>query len=226
MRWELATKEQLWTIIRTDGKCPLPLLEGVFHEAVSRGMIQQFILSVIKKKFGISENGQKLLKVTHEDLIQIGYEGALKALKAFEPGKGSLSNLLFITISQLYGQHIQYVDAQKRQREEFSYNQLISENDHKQRNMEFYLIDKGTNVEKKVITKIQLEEKLSLLNDIQKETFLRFFKGFTYEEIGQQMDAKKTTVAARMKTALWLMTGRNLNLKDLGIFERASFKGA
>lgn len=220
MDYSKATNEQLWTIIKADAECPLPLLEGVFREAVNRGMIKQFILYVMKKKQLTNDKIYSLLEMTHEDLIQAGYEGALRAIRDYQPNKGTFSNLLFVTVSQAYGRLFQFIEAEKRKKDEVSYHTILSE----ENTMEYYLADNRTNVEKTVIHKLQLEEKLSLLNPIQKETFLRFFIGYTYQEIGEQMNAKKSTVARRMDAALAKMAGKNINLKKLGIFERASFK--
>jgi RNA polymerase sigma factor (sigma-70 family) len=218
--WSKASNEQLWVIIRSDSECPLTLLEGVFREAVNRGMIEHFILSIIKKKGLASEKARMVLEMSHEDLIQLGYEGALKAIRDFQTGKGTFSSLLFLAISQAYGKQFQYVESLKRQREEVSYNSTISG----ENTMEYYLIDNRTNVEKTVIMKLYLEEKLSLLSPIQIETFQRFFIGYTYNEIAEQMNTKKSTVARRMEAALIRMTGKNINLAKLGLIERVSFK--
>jgi RNA polymerase sigma factor (sigma-70 family) len=195
-------------------------MRGVFQEAVSRGMIKQFILSVMKKKRLFSEKVRKILDMTTEDLIQVGYEGALKAIKGFQPGKGTFSNLLYVTVSQAYGLQFQYAETEKRKRDEVSYDKGISE----ENTMEYYLVDQRTNVEKTVITRMMLEEKLSLLSSIQRETFQRFFVGYTYSEIGEQMGAHKSTVARRMEAALIRMCGQKINLAKLGLIERVSYK--
>jgi RNA polymerase sigma factor (sigma-70 family) len=215
-----ATNDQLWVILRSDSNCSLSLMERVFREAVDRGMIKQYILSVMTKKGLVTEKHRRILEMSHDDLIQLGYEGALKAMRDFKPGKGTFSNLLFLAISQSYGQQFQYAETEKRKREEVSYNKVISE----ENTMEYYLVDHLTNVEKTVITKLQLEEKLSMLNPTLRETFLLYFVGYSYNEIAERMQVKKSAIRERMKKAFILMTGQNINLLKLGVFERSSFK--
>lgn len=222
MDYTKATNTQLWSILRADYECPLPLLEGVFNEAVYRGMIRRFILYVVKEKYTSSKNAQEQLKITHEDLIQLGYEGASIAMKKFKPGKASFNRLLFICISNVFGQQRKYILAEKRQFEECSYNESLS--DDNSVTWEKFLVDYRTNVEKAVITKIRLEEKLSLLSEVQKDTFLRFYKGFTYQEIADQMNISKNTVSTRMSGALKRMTGQHINLFKLGFTEKTFYK--
>lgn len=221
MDYTLATNQQLWTIMKSDAECPLPLLEGVFHEAVNRKMIVPLILTVIKKKFGSSEQARKALEMEHDDLIQLGYEGALRAIQEYKPGKGIFSSFLYRNISHAYGWRYQFLKAHKRQIEESSYHQNLEEDSTLEY---YYLVDLKTNVEKTVLDKIQFEEKLSTLSDVQRDTFMRFFKGFTYKEIAEQMGTKKSCISSRMKKCFIKMTGHDVNLRDLGLVERVSFK--
>jgi RNA polymerase sigma factor (sigma-70 family) len=218
MNYVLATNDQLWIIMKSDWDCPLPLLEGIFQEAVNRGMIKQIIISVMKEKRLTNERTQSIIRMEYEDLVQLGYEGAVNALIGFSPGKGSFVHFLYLKISQTYGKLFEYEDAEKRKRNDFIPNDGME--------MEFYFVDYRTNVEKIVLNKIRLEEKLSLLNPIQKETLLRFFQGYTLQEIAEQMNTKKCTAHARLTKAMIKMTGKKVDFRKLGVLERPTLKGA
>jgi RNA polymerase sigma factor (sigma-70 family) len=220
VRYALANDKQLWNIMKSDPECPLHLLEGVFQEASERGLIRQYILAVVKKKFGSSERAQELLKMTHEDIIQTGYEGAIKALKQFNPGKGVFTSFLYLKISQVLGQTLDGLQVQKRQGDVLSYDETIGED----KTFEYYLKDQRHNTERAALDNIHFEQLLSLLSPVQKDTFMRMFQGYTYTEIAEQLGTKKSTISERIKTSFIKMTGQNINLAKLGVFERASFK--
>lgn len=220
MRYSLADDTQLWNIMKSDAECPLHLLEGVFQEASERGMIRQYVLAVVKKKFGSSERAQELLKMTHEDIIQTGYEGAVKALKEFKPGKGVFTSFLHMKVSQVYGMALEVLMTQKRQGDVMSYDETIGED----MTFEYYLEDHRHNTERAALDNIHFEQLLSLLSPVQKDTFMRMFKGYTYAEIAEQLGTKKSAVSERIKTSFIKMTGKNINLKEIGVFERASYK--
>lgn len=221
MDYTKATNKQLWAIIRGDMECPLPLMEGVFHEAVDRGMIKQFVIAVIKDRFGSLNIAQSILKMPYAELIQVGYEGAMIAIRDFKPGKSSFSRFLFLNISRIFGRLSNYMDAKKREREEFSLNQFISDGGD---TFERYMVDWATNVEKTVITKITLEEKMELLSPVQRETFNHVFLGYQFEEIAEQMKTNKKTLISRVRTAFIKMTGQPINLRELGLAKRGSYK--
>lgn len=221
MRWDLATNDQLWTIIRTDAECPLPLMEGLFQEAVRRGMIKRLILATAKRVFHSIEFACKKLKMDVDDIVQLGYEGALRAIKNFTPGRGTFRHMLNMSVSASLINELERLEASKRQAELVSMDEPIGNGEN---GLEYYLNDNKTNVEKTVITKMRLEEKLQLLNEIQRDTFMRLFEGYNYEEIGKQMGVTKAAVFQRIKKAFILMTGKQVNLFELGVVEKASFK--
>jgi RNA polymerase sigma factor (sigma-70 family) len=221
MDYSLATKNQLWTILKSDVECPLPLLEGAFTEALQRGMMKQFILSIMKKKGLHLDKPKHLLGMSHDDFIQLGYEAAYQALKKFKPGKAAYLSFVYLCVTQAYDQQFNRLETGKRKGEEVSYNKTISD----ENTMEYYyLVDHQTNVEKQVITKIRLEEKLNLLNPTQRETMLLYFAGYSYSEIAKKTNVKKTAIRERMRASFIKMTGHSVNLLKLGIFERTSFK--
>jgi RNA polymerase sigma factor (sigma-70 family) len=220
MNYSKATKNQLWSILKADSDCPLPLLEGVFTEALQRGMIKQFIISIMKKKGLHLDKPKHILGMSHEDLIQLGYEAGFRGLKKFKPGKAAFLSFMYLCVSQTYDQQFNRLETGKRKGEEVSYNKPISD----EHTMEYYyLVDYQTNVEKTVINKILLEEKLTLCSPVQKETVLRYMAGYSRSEIAKQMNAKKNTVSSRIKKALYAMAGRNVNILSLGN-ERTSIK--
>jgi RNA polymerase sigma factor (sigma-70 family) len=221
MDYTKATKNQLWTILKSDSDCSLPLLEGAFTEALQRGLLKQFIISVMKKKRLHLDKPKHLLGMSHEDFIQLGYEAGFIALKKFKPGKAAFLSFMYLCVSQAYDQQFQRIETGKRKGEEVSYNKTISD----ENTMEYYyLVDHQTNVEKTVINKIRLEEKINLLNPTQRETFLMYFSGYSYSEIAEKTNVKKTAIRERMRAAFIKMTGHSVNLLKLGIFERTSFK--
>ena len=215
-----ATNEQLWVIMRSDADCPPSLLEMVVHEAIDRGMIKQYIVSTLRRYFQSVELGLKKLKCELNDIVQMGYEITVKAVTEYVPGRSSFTSFLYMKLTQLFGHEIQNLNALKRQAEVQSYNVEFQGDE----SLEYYLVDHQTNVEKTVIQKVMFEEKLSLLNEILKETFMLYFKGYTYQEIAQMLGSKKSAIKYRMDRSLETMTGRKINLKQIGAFERASFK--
>jgi RNA polymerase sigma factor (sigma-70 family) len=226
MDYTKASKEQIWTILKADADCPLPLMEGAFQEAVNRGMVRQFIKSVIAKR-GINEETRYKLHMDFEDLLQIGYIAALSAMNDYEPSKGTFTNLLFMKIHQAYGMLFKSINVKKRKGEEMSYQKLIlGESINHNETFEDFLIDHKKSVEKIVIEKLELEERLSRCKPIQQETFKRYMLGYTLTEIAEQMNTKKATVQRRLKEALYKMSGQSINLSKLGLFERPKVKGA
>lgn len=220
MDYTKATKNQLWTILKSDNECPLPLLEGVFMEALDRGMIKQFIISIMKKKKLHLDKPKHILGMSHDDLIQLGYEAGLTALKKFTPGKAAFLSFMYLCVCQAYDYQFNRLETGKRKGETVSYNKSISD----ENTMEYYyLVDHQTNVEKTVINKIRLEEKLNLCTPVQRTTFLLYLAGYSHREIAQRMNAKNNTVSARIKKALYKMTGKNINILKLG-YEKPSFK--
>lgn len=218
MEWEEATNEQVWAVLMNDEECPCSLLNQVFQEAIERGMIRGFILSIIKKKFGSCEAAQKLLKMEQGDLIQLGYEGAVRAMDRYAINQYTskqvkFNTLLFTVINSMYDDRTEYLQAAKR---------AIVESDIEP--VTPYLLDGQKSVEQIVLTKIQLEEKLDLLSDVQRHTLHWFSKGYTFGEIAEIMSSTKNTVADRIQKSFIKMTGHRINLRELGLFERPSYK--
>lgn len=221
MDYSKATNNQLWTILRSEIDCPLPLMEGAFLEALDRGLIRQYIKSTIKK-IGISEETRYKLHADYEDLIQIGYMAALKAMEGYDSSKGTFINLLHIKIFQAYGMMFKASNVQKRKGEEISYHTEIDDAS----TLEIFLVDYRKNVEKTVIQKMELEEKLNRCKPTEREVFERYMLGYSLKEIAVQMESKKATVGKWLKTAIKKMAGYEIDLRKLGGYEQVTRKGA
>jgi RNA polymerase sigma factor (sigma-70 family) len=217
-----ATDKQLWNIMKYDKECPLRLMEGVFQESVKRGLIKSAIIQVIKrKKIGYVTNNE--FNVTFDDFIQIGYEGALTAIKDYEPGRGYFINFLYNNISHTIGLFFQKQKTQKRKGDVVSYQNTFSA-DEMIDSYETFLIDYKASVEKIVMDKMALEEKLSVLTMEQRRIFDLFFVGYTLKEIKAMTNFSFRRVQGGLQGAFINMTGQKLDLRKIGVCERASRK--
>lgn len=213
IRWHLATDEQLWAVMEWEKGCPLPLLKECFEEAVKRGMIRMRVLLAVKKVFKHLKFAQKQLKMEVEDILQLGYEAAWKALEGHKTNEHALDKIMFIHIKQHLLMQWEKWTAKKRRGEEVTIDKL-----------QYYMEDQRSNVEQAVVNKLMLESQLSLLTEDEKKTVLLTMKGYTSREIAKFMGVANGTPPSRLKKAFIKMTGEPVNITKLGTFERVTYK--
>lgn len=219
-----ATNEQLWVIAKHDKNCPSHLLIGVINELIRRDEIKRYICAIIIKLFKSFNAAESFTFMSKEDLIQIGYVGAIESLLEYKQGHGSYANYLYFVLMNKFKEITRDLMADKRKviSHTFSYQQPIQMDETE--TFEIFFPDKRINIENEVIKKIMLEEKYKLLTPKQKIVFVQYLKGYTVQEIADELDCHKSTAHKQLKKAIIKMAGRNINLIELGVFERVSFK--
>jgi RNA polymerase sigma factor (sigma-70 family) len=219
-----ATNEQLWVIVKHDKNCPTPLLVGVIHELIRRNELEKFICKVIINVYKSITAAEEFTFLTKEDLIQTGYEGTIEALQEYKQGHGTFMNYLHFVLMNKFKELSRELLADKRKAIFFttSYHQEVKEGTSD--SFEIFLSDNRINVEKEVIRKIMVEEKLNLLTPKQKQIFLAFLEGFTLQEIADKLGYHKSTIHGHLVKAIMKMAGKKINLHDIGVFERVSCK--
>jgi RNA polymerase sigma factor (sigma-70 family) len=158
------------------------------------------------------------MRLDFDDLVQIGYEAAFKAIKKYDPTKATFTSFLCMRVYQAFGNVIKAANYQKRDSLDVSYQDLVSnEKSHTQtETFEDFLVDRKKNVENTVIEKLMIEEGLSYCKPVQKETFILYFMGYTAMEISEIMGAPKGTVNRRLQEALTKIAGKPVNLRNIG----------
>lgn len=220
--WTKANDEQLKTIMLHEKECPLPLLEGAFIEAVNRGLFKGFIIHILKKRFRTLSNAEFFMKMPLDDILQYCHLRAVMGMEGFKKNGENFSTYMYTSISSGITEHQRKLDQQKRQGKETSIDKQISDDGD---TFHWYLQDHTTNVEKIVIDKLMLEEKLSVLSQVQREVFMMFFKGYNSTEISEILNVNLNTVNTRLRLAKEKLLGKNVNFKQMGVTTRVR-KGA
>ncbi len=221
-----ATNEQLWVIAKHDKECPTHLLIGVVNELIRRNEMEKFIYRVLLNLFKSIPAAEEFTFMAKEDLVQIGYEAAIESLHEFKQGYGTYTNYLYFVLTNKFKEVSRDLMADKRKtiKHTFSYQCTADKTEDTSKAYEYFLPDHRISVEKEVIQKIMMEEKINLLTPKQTKVFLKYLKGYTLQEIADELGFHKTTIHKHLTRAIIKMAGRKINLSQLGAFERASFK--
>lgn len=213
MNYELATDEQLKIIIRYDIDLPTHLLSGLVTEMIKRDLFGGMILKAIKKRFSVLSIACRVLNTTREELFQVLHIEIWESVKKFVPGKSPFAFYMYLAlVSKLrdwekgfsFGRKAvlhHSVSTQEKVAENLRYEDCLTD---------------GMNVERTVINRITFQEKLSVLTDYEKQTFLLYLKGYSFAEIGEMTSISKSGVNRRMKITLQKLSGRTINLKEFG----------
>lgn len=217
MKWELATKEQLQAIMIHDKECPIHHLEAAFIESVNRGFFKGFIIHILKKRFKTLKNAEFYMKMPLDDILQYCHLRAVMGMEGFKKNGENFSTYMYTSISSGITEHQRKLEQLKRQGIETSIDRTIADEGE---TFHWYLVDHETNVEKFVIDKVMLEEKLSVLSQVQREAFMLFFKGYNSTEISEILNINKNTINTRLKLAKKKLFGENVNFKKMGVTTR------
>lgn len=214
MDWTKATDEQLKNIISNDKDCPTHLLSGVVTEMLNRNLLDRLAYRVIIKRFRRIEIAINVLKTTEEDLMQFCRMKIFESVNKYKQGLSCFLYLAFrYLISELRGLEVK-AKAEKRK----IYDSLLS-SDAEMESGEFFInfFPSNMNVEREVIRKISLEEKLGPLSEQEKRTLLLYVKGYCMEEIAEIEHISKSGVSRRMKKITQKISGKEINLSNLGL---------
>lgn len=186
MRLDKATNAQLTAITKHDPDVPPSLLREVVDEMLNRNLFDGIIIRCFHIVFGSIKRMNEVHSMELEDFLQIGRTVVFQRVSTYKPGKGkSFSSFVFMAIKHKFIQHMQFLEAEKRdQRNEFSYNDT-------EEGLEIInILPSHTNVEKQVINKITVEKMLGKLSKRQRQIVMLSLRGYIFEEIAEMLGSK------------------------------------
>jgi hypothetical protein len=201
MKWHLATDEQLETIFNSDDHCPNHLLVGVVEEMMKRDMFGGMIMTKAK---------QLETKINRGEVVQAAHIGIFQLAKIYKPGKLPFKNLCYIVIER----RIKTLQQKRFYKNNFANAQALQN--------EVPEIESSFNVERAVIRKVIIQEKLSRLSEKQRVIVDLFLKGYPLKWIGENVYNQDTSaIRYQFKLAL-----QKMNVEDYKIGTRTGLKGA
>lgn len=214
MKWDKATDKQLQMIIRYDIDCPHSLLSGAVAEMLNRGLLDGLVKKTIMSQFNRIEIAVKVLKVAEEDIFQFCRMKIFESINKYKQGMKSFLYFAFVFLkSELKDLELK-AKAEKRK----VYVAIQSIDTKLDSGDTFASILPGRcNVEKEVIRKISLEEKLRLLTDRESKCFLLYMEGYNGTEIAKRMNVTRRTAEKNINAALTKMSGKVTSIKKLGL---------
>jgi RNA polymerase sigma factor (sigma-70 family) len=183
MRYELATNDQLWTIIKYDcDYCPLSLLRGAAIEMLNRNLFDKLIIDAILHVIKVDVI-EKIYKLSMDDLMQIGRLEIFKRIRGFQTGKGQkLTSFIYMLVKHEMIKVLEGLGAKKRDsRKDISIQKKLEDGN----DFEVYLYDRKTDVETYVINKLYLEELLKKVNKHQRKVLYYRLQGYEFGEISK-----------------------------------------
>ena len=180
-RFDLATDDQLITIIKHDREIPTPLLRGVVIEMLDRGMFDDMFADCAYKVTGNIEKFEQRHKIGLDDLAQVGRLAILDAAERFDATRGaSFFTFAYMKVKRKMIREVEPLNAQKRDA-----SKVVSYHDKtvKGTDFEIFLVDREKNVEKYVMDKVMVEQLLDQVNDHQKRVLLYRMQGYEFKEI-------------------------------------------
>lgn len=215
MKWNLATDEQLQNIIKFDFDCPRSLLSEVVGEMLKRNLFDGLIVKMINRRFKSLSIACDKLATDRDELIQEGNIEIWKCLSKYQPGRSSFANYCSLRLISLFRDMEKAIEADKR-------GVLLSSCSLYTPLYEDVTLAEvfacGKNVESMVIKKISLEEKFSILKENERRTIHLYSQGYCLDEIADIEHISKSGVSRRIKKIIKKLSGREVNLKELGIF--------
>lgn len=182
MRWELATDEQLWTILSDDWHIPEQHIEGLVNEGLNRGLFDPLVKHLINKNFS---RWSPERRYNFYDLYQLGYIGVVVALKNYKPGKGSFKTFAYMKIKTEFKHHLYKLNSEKRKVYIDQLSLDVQRHEDNEGTFLDSLIDQQQNPEKVVLNKLFFEEALSKLTEHEKSILLLFSQGYSIREIAR-----------------------------------------
>jgi RNA polymerase sigma factor (sigma-70 family) len=184
MKWELATNDQLLTIIKFDFNCPHSLLSGAVIEMLNRSMFDNIIADAVRKSVHL-QIFENTYKIGLEDFMQNARMAIFSSIKNYQTGKGtSFFTFAYMVAKQSVFRIMESVQTIKRDtRNVVSYQAEMNDGE----NFEIMLEDKKTNVEHYVITKLFLEQLLKQVNPHQRTVVYLYLQGYNFREISERL---------------------------------------
>ncbi|MBO0961993.1 sigma-70 family RNA polymerase sigma factor [Neobacillus sp. MM2021_6] len=195
IRWDLATNNQLWTIIESDWDIPYLHIEGLVTEALNRNLFDHLIKHLINKMFPRWENERRY---HYYDLYSIGYIGVVQALKNYKIGKGSFKTFAYINIKSEFSHHINKIKTDKRKHYETMVSLDVQKHDENEESFLESLVDKSQDPEKIVLNKLFWEGEFRKVSENEKEVLLLFSQGFSMNEIAKIKGYKGAAFISRL----------------------------
>jgi RNA polymerase sigma factor (sigma-70 family) len=222
MNLSKASDNQLSNIISHDIDCPTHLLSGVVTELLNRNLLEGLVNKCIMKRFRKIEIAVNVLGMPEEDIKQYCRMYFFTSIDKFIPGKSSFLFFAYMNTLGLLKDLETKVKAEKRK----VYENIQSIDNERNENGESFveLFPASANVEREVIRKISLEEKMQLLNGLEKKTLILYTKGYSSKEIGEMLHKSRKVAARQINNALSKMCGRKTSISELDM--RNAGKGA
>jgi RNA polymerase sigma factor (sigma-70 family) len=214
MRHELATDQQLLTIIKEDKDCPAHLLSGVVKEALARGLFKKLVYWVFDNLIKNWRRATTAWNMENQDLLSIGYCGVLSALERWNPGKSSFKTFAYMNIRSEFTHMLDGENAEKR----YIYKITDSYDKETDEGVPFKdFIPVRENVEREALRNITFQSKMKLLSSREKDVILYFIKGYSLSDIAYEIYQFKsmTMVHRNFHRAL-----EKLGLHDFKLKER------
>jgi RNA polymerase sigma factor (sigma-70 family) len=188
MRWELATDKQLRMIAQYDIDCSPSLLKGVAIEMIKRRLWDCIIMYAAKKiYFNVKETYTYKLQMTYEEFIHVAHIEILKVVEKFQPGRRNFKSYVIMCLMTHFKKIIRDAEAMKR-----IANLRAEDVDGLEPKMQDKIFQSPVNVEKYVIDKITLEERLKPLSEVERKALYLSAMGYTQYEIAEMFGFKKT----------------------------------
>lgn len=215
MNWTKATNEQLSNIIAHDIDCPAHLLIGVVTELLNRNKLEGLVNKVIMKRFTKINIAVNVLGMPEEDIKQFCRMTLFASVEKFKPGK---SSFLFFSYMRAVGELRDLENKVKAEKRKVYENIQSIDNQRNEEGETFAeLLPTSINVEREVIRKVSLEEKMQLLNWLERKTLLLYMKGYSSTEIGRMINKSRKATARQINNGLSKMCGRKTSISELGM---------
>lgn len=175
MKWELATNQQIKSIIESDGLCPAHLLHQALEEMIRRDLYQNYIGQLLIRRYGTIQQAEQLMKLTFDEVKYLCYEQAFEAMRFYKPGKNGFLSFWSSFIANAIITEIRKYTFQKRSAETQS---IDDENNHVQ------IVD-DHNTERKVINRLLIESLFEQMSEKEKFIVTKLWEGYSYIEISK-----------------------------------------
>jgi len=188
MKWESATNQQLRTIAQFDPDCSPSLLEGLVVEMIKRRLWDGIILYAAKQTYyNVQDTYRNKLQMSYEEFIHVSHIHILKMVERFQPGRRNFKSYVIMCLIS-YFKHLRR-DAEALKRKANLFTDDVDGLDPK---LQESMFQSPMNVEKYVIDKIMMEERLSTLREVERQALKLEVMGYTQYEIAELLGFKRT----------------------------------
>ena len=197
-----ATDKQLMTIFQYDRDCSKELLEPVILEMMKRHLFKPTILHVTKN--------MKFHDLDYDDMEQIGHIAIWKALKKYKVGESAFSTYCRYDILGAFSGLLKKTLAERRTADRYA---ITLETPTTEGITIQDVIPCSTNVEKTVIRKMMIEDKMDGLSTLQRQAVEYFVKGFDVKDMSKILGKSRQNIERAFHRAIEKMGGERINLK-------------